>query len=261
MRKRSILAGLLATVLMLVLAPAALAWTKPQVYPSCPETHIVLAGKENGTWEAVAKTASGTLIWKKDIPGSVSGTVTIGKTYLPTDDGTYYYVEVYNKANKQDGYVKAWAYGINCSAPDGQQGPPGPKGDKGDKGDPGTDGADGPPGPPGETPVLTTCSTKRKPWFRIKGHITLKRKGVLFEGSTDNVLFKRVSAGHWRVRINLGKALADTEKYGTKGVYVIRVNYRKNGKKRTRIHRVRACYGNVNGGYGEGLNAHTVIRL
>lgn len=291
-------AGLVPVLAVLAFAPAAFGWERPQVTPSCPETHIVIPDKENGSWEARAVSPTGVQIWKETIPGSYEGLVTIGNTYWTTGDGVYY-VEVYNKANKSDGYSKATAYGINCEPPAGTPGPPGPAGPAGPKGDTGLRGLPGPAGPagpmgevgpigpigpsgdgtPGPTgpagtpgtpgvngrvvglpaPVADTCSTKRKPWFRIKGNVRVK--AVLFEGSRDNVFLKKIGRGHWRFRIDLRNALANTEKYGTKGVYAIRVNYVKGGKSKTVIHRVRACYGNVNGGYGEGLNQNTVIRL
>jgi len=135
-------------IVSLMSAASASAWTKPIVEPSCPETHITTLSTESGPWEAVAKSPTGAQVWKETIPGSVKGTVTIGNTYWTTGDG-YYTVEVYNKANKNDGYVKARAYGINCEPPVGTPGPPGPKGDPGPAGPPGPRGPSGPAGPTG----------------------------------------------------------------------------------------------------------------
>jgi hypothetical protein len=151
---KTTLTAILAVLIMALTTTSAFAWTKPSVVPSCPETHIVIPSYEQGSWEAVAKSPTGAVIWKETIPGSVKGLVTIGNTTFSTGDGVYT-VEVYNKANKSDGYVKASAYGINCEPASGTPGPPGPAGPagpagpKGPQGPAGPSGSDGPEGPPG----------------------------------------------------------------------------------------------------------------
>ena len=260
-------------------AASASAWTKPVVEPSCPETHITTLSTESGSWEAVAKSPTGAIIWKETIPGSVKGTVTIGNTYWTTGDG-WYSVEVYNKANHTDGYVKAPAYGINCEPPAGIPGPAGPRGPAGPTGPEGPKGENGPPGPagpagpigprgPGGTPGANgrsvtppapepvKCNLNRKPKFRIIGNVRLR--SVLLEGNKRAVKVKKYAAHKWRVQVDFAKI--DKPPKTPNSVLVLRVNYVKNGKRDTVVHYIRACTGNVNDGYGEGMNRYTVIRL
>lgn len=273
-----IMAGFIPVLVGLVFTPSAFGWTHPVVVPSCPETHITTLSTESGSWEAVAKTANGTQIWKETIPGSFKGLVTIGKTYLPSDAGQLYSVEVYNKANHSDGYTKAVAYGINCAPPEGQQGPPGPQGPPGIgmgcDGQPvfetaplcpGSPGADGKQGIPGTTVVIDRpvpspekkCKPTRHPHFRVIGNVRLR--SVFFEGSKRGVTVKQTSAHRWRITVNFRKV---KKIQGDNIVTVLRVNYTdSHGKEKTRVHYIRVCTGNINGGYGEGMNARTVIRL
>lgn len=171
-----------------------------------------------------------------------------------------------------------------ATGPQGPEGPKGPEGPAGQDGLPGlgfgcngkpvfevaplcsgpqgptgTPGQPGAPGPAGKPPRATpppTCKPTRKPKFRIIGHIKLR--SVFFEGSKRGVTVTKTSAGHWRVRVNFRKV---RKIKGDNVVTVLRVNYTKNGVKRTKVHYVRVCTGNINGGYGEGMNARTVIRL
>lgn len=252
---------------------AAQAWTKPVVVPSCPETHITTLSTESGAWEAVAKSPTGAVIWKETIPGGFKGLVTIGNTYFSTGDGVFS-VEVYNKANHADGYVKATALGINCEPPagiPGPRGPVGPEGPKGESGPPGPAGPAGPIGPRGPSgtpgangrtvappaPEPEACNLNRKPKFRIIGNVKLR--GVLLEGNKRAVKVKKYAPHKWRVQVNFAKI--DKPPKTPNAVLVLRVNYVKNGKRDTVVHYIRACTGNVNDGYGEGMNRYTVIRL
>ena len=58
---------------------------------------------------------------------------------------------------------------------------------------------------------------------------------------------------HWRAGINL-RGLE-------RGIYVVRVTARVNGKKYMHKHMYRVLYGNPRGGMGESLNRTTIVRL
>jgi hypothetical protein len=144
--------------------------------------------------------------------------------------------------------------------PQGEQGPAGPQGEQGEKGD---------KGDPGETIVRTVIvnqggdaggvlgdeaeSSNRVAKLRIKagpGDVVTGLK-VRLEGKRQKV--RRVGANHWRASINL-RGLE-------RGIYVVRVTARVNGKKYMHKHYYRVLYGNPRGGMGESMNRSTIVRL
>lgn len=153
--------------------------------------------------------------------------------------------------------------------PAGPQGPQGPAGPAGAAGPAGPAGPQGEKGEPGETIVRTVIvneqgdagdvlgeeasSSNRVAKLRIKADTGDVVRGlkVRLEGKRQKV--KRVGANHWRARINL-RGLA-------RGVYVVRVTARVNGRKVLHKHYYRALYGNPRGGLGESLNQRTIVRL
>jgi hypothetical protein len=106
-------------------------------------------------------------------------------------------------------------------------------------------------------PTTDECKLDRKPKFRIIGNVKLR--SVLFEGNRRAVTVKKYAAGKWRVQVDFTKVKAKPNT--PNAVTVLRVNYVKNGVKGTVVHYIRVCTGNINDGYGEGMNAQTVIRL
>lgn len=252
-----------------------------------------------GIATSASQLAGKTVLYDKNIAGSNYPQVT-GNFYLPTSATKVVTVALGNASNMADGFVYKVVQMSNCQPPAGIQGPPGPAGPKGDtgprgpagpagadgatgpagprgtEGPAGADGANGPAGPAGPmgpagplgpigpvgrpgpvtTPRLNGCKPTRKPKFRIIGDVRIR--SVFFEGSKRGVTLTKTSAGHWRVQINFRKV---TKIKGDNVVTVLRVNYVKDGVKRTKVHYVRVCTGDINGGYGEGMNARTVIRL
>jgi hypothetical protein len=153
---------------------------------------------------------------------------------------------------------------------DGESGAPGPQGPAGP---PGPTGPQGPAGPQGEKgdPGVTTVRTvvvngegggvagddprksNRVAKLRIKadrGDVVRGLK-VRLEGKRQKV--RRVGARTWRAQIDL-RGLA-------RGVYVVRVTARVNGRKFLHKHLYRVLYGNPRGGMGESMNTRTIVRL
>ena len=168
-----------------------------------------------------------------------------------------------------------------CNGVDGEPGPPGPPGPPGEDGEDGEDGepgADGPEGPPGadgpEGPEgqpgprgpagreAPTCASGRSAIWRV---IVLRTHRVralraYFEGSRTPVTRGRTRNGRvmYTVRIDLSGL--------PRGAYTARVRYRVSVRGRpfrrgTNISIRRACYGNVRGGFGEGLNRFPIALI
>jgi hypothetical protein len=74
---------------------------------------------------------------------------------------------------------------------------------------------------------------------------------VRLEGKRQNV--RRIGGRTWRARIDL-RGLE-------RGVHVVRVTARVNGRKFLHKHPYRVRYGNPRGGIGESLNTRTIVRL
>jgi Collagen triple helix repeat (20 copies) len=153
--------------------------------------------------------------------------------------------------------------------PQGEQGEQGPQGEQGEQGPQGEQGEKGEKGDPGETIVRTVIvnepedaggvlgeearSSDRIAKLRIKagpGDVVTGLK-VRLEGKRQKV--RRVGANHWRASINL-RGLE-------RGIYVVRVTARVNGKKYMHKHFYRVLYGNPRGGMGESMNRSTIVRL
>jgi Collagen triple helix repeat (20 copies) len=155
------------------------------------------------------------------------------------------------------------------AGPQGPAGPEGPQGPAGPQGEQGQQGEKGDKGDPGETIVRTVivndggdaggvlgeeaASSNRIAKLRIKagaGDVVTGLK-VRLEGKRQKV--RRVGANHWRASINL-RGLE-------RGIYVVRVTARVNGRKYMHKHLYRVLYGNPRGGMGESLNRSTIVRL
>ena len=150
--------------------------------------------------------------------------------------------------------------------PQGEQGEQGPQGEQGEQG---PQGEQGEKGDPGETIVRTVIvnqsedaggvlgdeaeSSARIAKLRIKadrGDVVTGLK-VRLEGKRQKV--RKVRANHWRASVNL-RGLE-------RGIYVVRVTARVNGKKYLHKHFYRVLYGNPRGGMGESMNRSTIVRL
>lgn len=173
-----------------------------------------------------------------------------------------------------------------CNGEDGQPGPPGPEGPEGPQGPPGEDGEDGAPGPtgppgadgatgpqgpqglqgpPGATPELPrelTCISGRTATWRVIVVRNHRVRGLraFFEGARTPVSRSRTRNGRvmYTVRIDLSGL--------PRGVYAARVRYRVSVRGRpfrrgTNVSLRRACYGNVRGGFGEGLNRFQIALI
>jgi hypothetical protein len=134
----------------------------------------------------------------------------------------------------------------------GVAGPPGPAGPKGPA------GPAGPAGPPGVNPLLpetVTCVSSRTAKWRVivrRSH-RVRNLRAFFEGSRTPVRKTRTRNGRvmYVVTIDLSGL--------PRGVYTARVRYRVSNRGRafrrgTNVSHRRTCYGNVRGGFGEGLN-------
>jgi hypothetical protein len=151
----------------------------------------------------------------------------------------------------------------------GEQGEQGPQGEQGEQGQQGEKGDKGEKGDPGETIVRTVIvnesgdaggvlgeeaeSSARIAKLRIKagrGDVVTGLK-VRLEGKRQKV--RKVGANHWRASVNL-RGLE-------RGIYVVRVTARVNGKKYMHKHFYRVLYGNPRGGMGESMNRSTIVRL
>jgi hypothetical protein len=147
---------------------------------------------------------------------------------------------------------------------DGEPGSPGPTGPQGPAGPAGPQGPQGEKGDPGEAIIVSESGTgavlgaearssNRVAKLRIKavrGHFVRGLK-VSLEGKRQKV--RRIDKRTWRARIDL-RGLA-------RGVYVVRVTARVNGRRVVHKHLYRVVYGNPRGGMGESLNARTIVRL
>jgi hypothetical protein len=129
------------------------------------------------------------------------------------------------------------------------QGPAGPAGPAGPQ---------GPPGAPGVNPLLpssVTCVSSRTAKWRVivlRNH-RVRNLRAFFEGSRTPVRKTRTRNGRvmYVVTIDLSGL--------PRGVYTARVRYRVSVRGRafrrgTNVSHRRTCYGNVRGGFGEGLN-------
>jgi hypothetical protein len=182
------------------------------------------------------------------------------------DDNTKYYV-----CNGEDGEPGP----PGPEGPEGPQGPPGPPGEDGDDGapgptgPPGSDGAPGPTGPVGPSGPAgprgedaPTCASGRTARWRVIVVRTHRVRGLRasFEGSPTPVTRSRTPGGRvmYTVRIDLSGL--------PRGVYAARVRYQvsvrgRSFRRGTNISLRRACYGNVRGGTGEGLNRFPVALI
>ena len=148
-------------------------------------------------------------------------------------------------------------------------GPQGPQGEPGAPGAPGEQGHKGDKGDPGETIVRTVIvneqgdagdvrgedarSSDRVAKLRIKadaGDVVTGVK-VRLEGKRQKV--RKLNSRTWRASVNL-RGLE-------RGIYVVRVTARVNGKKYLHKHYYRVLYGNPRGGMGESMNRNTIVRL
>ena len=131
----------------------------------------------------------------------------------------------------------------------GAQGPPGPGGPAGA---PGVQGPVGPQGAPGKDATADTCRPTRNPVWRliVAQGVNFRVRSVTFEGRRARFTRTRTPSGRrmFRVRINTSRLPAG------RGMYFARVNYTVNGRQGTAHHGFRFCYGNPNGGAGEGPN-------
>ena len=149
------------------------------------------------------------------------------------------------------------------TGPVGPIGPGGPAGPIGPGGPPGGQGPIGPAGPRGsDAPGIFSCVSGRTALWRVIVVRTHRVIGLraFFEGSPTPVTRTRTRGGRvmYRVRINLSGL--------PRGVYTARVKYRvsvRGGafRRGTHVSHRRACYGNVRGGYGEGLNRFPIALI
>jgi hypothetical protein len=121
-----------------------------------------------------------------------------------------------------------------------------------------TQGLPGPPGPPGINPLLpadVTCVSTRSAKWRVivaRNH-RVRNLRATFEGASTPVTRTHTRNGRvmYVVSINLAGL--------PRGTYAARVKYQVSNRGRafrrgTHITLRRTCYGNVRGGFGEGLN-------
>ena len=151
----------------------------------------------------------------------------------------------------------------------GEQGPQGEQGEQGPQGEQGEQGLKGDKGDPGETIVRTVIvnesedaggvlgeeasSSNRVAKLRIKagaGDVVTGLK-VRLEGKRQKV--RKLNSRTWRASVNL-RGLE-------RGIYVVRVTARVNGRKYMHKHFYRVLYGNPRGGMGESMNRSTIVRL
>lgn len=138
------------------------------------------------------------------------------------------------------------------SGPPGSTGAPGPQGVPGPVGPAGPRGAEAPP----------ACTSGRTAHWRVivvRTH-RVRHLRAFFEGSPTPVTRTRTRGGRvmYMVRINLSGL--------PRGVYTARIRYQVSVQGRpfrrgTNISIRRACYGNVLGGYGEGLNRFPIALI
>jgi len=124
-------------------------------------------------------------------------------------------------------------------------------------------GPQGPAGAPGVNPLLPeACASTRTARWRVIVVRSHRVRGLraFFEGSRTPVTRGRTPNGRvmYTVRINLSGL--------PRGVYTARVRYRvsvRGGSFRrgTHVSHRRACYGNVRGGFGEGLNRFPIALI
>ena len=129
---------------------------------------------------------------------------------------------------------------------------------------PGVPGQQGPAGPvgPSGTDAPEACISGRIARWRVivvRTH-RVRNLRAFFEGSPTPVTRTRTRGGRvmYVVRINLSGL--------PRGVYTARIRYRVSVRghpfrRGTRISYRRACYGNVRGGYGEGLNLVSIALI
>lgn len=145
----------------------------------------------------------------------------------------------------------------------GPAGPPGPPGEPGLPGPVGPIGPIGPVGPAGprgaDAPTCVSGRTARWRVIVVRTH-RVRRLRAFFEGSPTPVTRSRTPRGRvmYTVRINLSGL--------PRGVYTARVRYQVSVRGRpfrrgTHVSLRRACYGNVNGGFGEGLNRFPIALI
>jgi hypothetical protein len=211
------LVALATTAILLICAPASLAWSGAKINSvSCPEIHTVLP-VENGPWKVLAVDEQGHTLVNVNIPGSSAEQI-IGGLWL-LDNGTHQVkVTVGNAANIADGKVTRTTQMTNCAAP---VGPAGPKGDPGPPGigydctgtavpTGGTPalcpGTKGDPGPPGKVLVpQTTCTSKRVYRFLVRkrytdGHLI---RSVRAKDSGAKMTVKRITTGKLKGRLQV----------------------------------------------------------
>lgn len=179
--------------------------------------------------------------------------------YFRADESVTWTVK--HRSMQQSRSATADAQSAKCpGGEDGAPGAPGPQGPQGPA---------GPQGDPGETTVRTVivnestdaggvlgeeaASSNRIAKLRIKADRgdVVRRVKVSLEGKRQKV--RRVGANHWRAGIDL-RGLE-------RGIYVVRVTARVNGKKYMHKHLYRVLYGNPRGGMGESMNHSTIVRL
>ena len=96
-------------------------------------------------------------------------------------------------------------------------------------------------------------SSNRVAKLRIKADAGDVVRGlkVRLEGKRQKV--RKLGSRTWRASVNL-RGLE-------RGIYVVRVTARVNGKKYMHKHFYRVLYGNPRGGDGESMNRSTIVRL
>jgi hypothetical protein len=150
-----------------------------------------------------------------------------------------------------------------CNGLTGPVGPGGPIGPAGPSGPIGGQGPIGPAGPRGsDAPAVEACASGRVARWRVIVIRTHRVVGLraFFEGSPTPFTRGRTRNGRvmYTVQINLSGL--------PRGVYTARVRYRvsvrgRSFRRGTNISIRRACYGNVRGGFGEGLNRFPIALI
>jgi hypothetical protein len=148
-----------------------------------------------------------------------------------------------------------------CNGLPGAAGPTGPQGPAGTPGGQGPSGPVGPAGPRG-TDAPTACASGRTARWRVIVVRTHRVVGLraFFEGSPTPFTRGLTPNGRvmYTVQINLSGL--------PRGVYTARVRYRvsvrgRSFRRGTNVSIRRACYGNVRGGFGEGLNRFPIALI
>ena len=148
-----------------------------------------------------------------------------------------------------------------CNGLPGAVGPAGPQGPPGPTGPQGLPGPTGPAGPRGSDAPAACASGRTARWrvIVVRTHRVIGLR-AFFEGSPTPVTRARTPGGRvmYTVRIDLSGL--------PRGVYTARVKYRvsvRGGafRRGTHVSHRRACYGNVRGGYGEGLNRFPIALI